>query len=272
MDTTVLEELYGKKEGVGCTYQKVLGYTPMLTYIGREGYILDGELRPGVQHSQKGTPGAIRRAREMSEGFVAPGTRLLWRLDGGCDSADTVAAIEERESDGYIIVHNRHRESQDLWLRIAYGRGVKSEPRPGKTVWIGETQRLCGDRGRRRCVFRVTKRTCDPTGQQFLEPKIEIRLFWTNLPESPEDIISLYADDYPRPPPSRCTRRPRSRPTSRPRSGVKGRCGHEQQEDEEGPSRAVPMTCLAADSSRIHGHRARSCSRIARTCSSSLGR
>ena len=40
----------------------------------------------------------------------------------------------------------------------------------------------------------VTKRTTDPTGQQFLEPKIEVRLFWTNLPESPQDIIDLYAD------------------------------------------------------------------------------
>ncbi len=193
MDTTVLEELYGKKGGVGCTYQKVLGYTPMLAYIGEEGYILDAELRPGVQHSQKGTPAAIRRARSQAASFVPEGTRLLWRFDSGCDSADTVAAVEECASDGYILVHNRRKETPARWLAIAQRRGVRNEPRPGKTVWIGETQRICGALGRRRCVFRVTRRTCAADGQCFLEPQIEVRLFWTNLDEKPEAIIELYA-------------------------------------------------------------------------------
>lgn len=193
MDTTVMEERYGKKDGVGYTYQKVLGYTPMLAYIGEEGYILDAEMRPGFQHSQKGTPGAIRRAREMSHAFVSESTRLLWRFDGGCDSADTVAAVEECPTDGYILVHNRRKETPERWLRIGQRRGVRSEPRPGKTVWTGETQRICGALGRRRCVFRITRRTCAADGQCFLEPQIEVRLFWTNLDEAPETIIDLYA-------------------------------------------------------------------------------
>jgi hypothetical protein len=194
VDTTVMEELYGTKEGVGWTYQKVLGYTPNIAYIGAEGYIFDAELRPGPQHSQKGTPEAISRARMRRDQFVPPATRLIWRFDGGCDSAETVQTLEEDPRDGYIIVHNRRKESLVDWLKIAKRRGERSNPRPGKTVWIGEVQRFCGTLGRRRCVFRVTKRTTDAKGQSFIEPQIEVRLFWTNLPDAPAAIIDCYAD------------------------------------------------------------------------------
>jgi hypothetical protein len=193
VDTTVMEESYGAKEGVGWTYQKVLGYTPNFAYIGTEGYIFDAELRPGPQHSQKGTPEAIRRARGRRDRFVTPATRLIWRFDGGCDSAETVRTLEEDPRDGYIIVHNRRKESLVDWLKIAQRRGERSDPRSGKTVWIGEIQRFCGTLGRRRCVFRVTRRTTDAKGQAFIEPQIEVRLFWTNLPDAPTEIIDCYA-------------------------------------------------------------------------------
>lgn len=194
VDTTVMEEEYGKKEGVGCTYQRVLGYTPWFAYIGAEGYVFDAELRPGPQHSQKGTPEAIRRARQRRDAFVRPGDRLLWRIDGGCDAADTLLTLEEDARDGYIVVHNRRKESLVDWLTIAKRRGARQQPRPGKTVWLGEVERLCGSAGRRRCVFRVTVRETDATGQIFIEPQIEVRLFWTNLPDPPEAIVAWYAD------------------------------------------------------------------------------
>lgn len=194
VDTTVLEEEYGKKEGVGCTYQRVLGYTPWFAYIGAEGYVFDAELRPGTQHSQKGTPEAIRRARQRRDAFVARGDRLLWRIDGGCDAAETLLALEEDERDGYIVVHNRRKETLVDWLTIARRRGAVQRPRPGKTVWLGEVKRICGSAGRRRCVFRVTVRETDATGQRFIEPQIEVRLFWTNLSDPPEAIVAWYAD------------------------------------------------------------------------------
>ncbi|OQY35550.1 MAG: hypothetical protein B6241_01200 [Spirochaetaceae bacterium 4572_59] len=45
-----------KKEGVGRTYKGHDSYAPMFSYIGSEGYMLANELRPGIQHCQKGTP------------------------------------------------------------------------------------------------------------------------------------------------------------------------------------------------------------------------
>jgi hypothetical protein len=194
MDTTVMEEPYGDKEGVGFTYQKVPGYAPMFTYIGSEGFIFDAELRPGTQHSQKGTAAAIDRARLQRDAFVPKKTRLLWRIDGGCDAAETLETIEKDERDAYIVVHNRRKETNDLWLRIGRRRGERQDPRPGKTVWTGETRRMCGKLGYRRCIFRVTVRKTDAFGQHFIEPKIETRLFWTNLPDAPEAVIDCYAD------------------------------------------------------------------------------
>lgn len=194
LDTTVMPEAYGAKEGVGWTYQKVLGYTPMFAYIGREGFALDAELRPGTQHSQKGTPEFIRRARGMAERIQKSKQRRLWRLDGGFDAAETVEAIEECPEDGYIVAHNRRKESLEMWWEIAKENGVKSTPRLGKTVWIGETQRPCGSAGLRRCIFRFIERTSDHEGQRFIDPQLEVRMFWTNLDESPDEIISLYAD------------------------------------------------------------------------------
>lgn len=194
MDTTVMAEPYGTKDGVGWTYQKVLGYTPMFSYIGSDGHILDAEMRPGVQHSQKGTPAAIDRARIMARQVIPSHDSLLWRLDGGCDSADTVEAIEKDGNDRYIIVRNRRRNPIAQWLAIGRRHGTRSDPRPGKTVWIGERRHRCGSLGLRRCVFRITRRTSHPSGQQFIEPQIEVRLFWTNLEESAEHIIALYAD------------------------------------------------------------------------------
>lgn len=194
VDTTVLEEAYGKKEGVGFTYQRVLGYTPCFAYIGTEGYIFDAELRPGTQNSHKGTADAIRRARRQRDSFVPRRERLLWRMDSGCDSTDILTALEDDPRDAYIVGHNRRGESLDLWLTIARRRGVRQQPRPGKTVWTGEVRRLCRHGGRRRCVFRLTVRETDALGQAFIEPKVEIRLFWTNLPDPPEAIIACYAD------------------------------------------------------------------------------
>ncbi len=193
MDTTVLEEPYGKKEGVGCTYQKVLGYSPMLAYIGREGYILDGELRPGPQSAHTGTREAIARARAMSSSFLVKKMPLFFRLDGGCDSQGCLDEIENDGKDRYIVVHNRRGQSLESWLAIAQANGTKSTPRVGKTVWFGETRIEYGDRVRR-CVFRATERTSEANGQQFLVPDIEIRLLWTNLDLPAEEVFALYAD------------------------------------------------------------------------------
>ena len=38
----------------------------------------------------------------------------------------------------------------------------------------------------------MIERSSSPDGQLFLEPKIELNTFWTNLGESDQEIIDLY--------------------------------------------------------------------------------
>ncbi|MDR1635826.1 MAG: IS1380 family transposase, partial [Treponema sp.] len=46
IDTSVLDNSKTKKEGVSRTYQGYDGYHPIFAYLGKEGYMLDCELRP----------------------------------------------------------------------------------------------------------------------------------------------------------------------------------------------------------------------------------
>jgi hypothetical protein len=60
IDTSPMDNSKTKKEGVSYTYKKFEGYHPIFAYIGKEGYMIDNELRPGSQHCQEGTPEFIR--------------------------------------------------------------------------------------------------------------------------------------------------------------------------------------------------------------------
>ena len=87
IDTAVMDNSKTKKEGVSRTYRKYDGFHPIFAYAGKEGYMLDCEMRPGSQHCQNGTVAFI-------EGFmgrlrsIQPSGRLLFRMDAGNDAAD----------------------------------------------------------------------------------------------------------------------------------------------------------------------------------------
>nr|WP_240195114.1 transposase [Desulfobulbus rhabdoformis] len=72
-----------KKEGVSRTCKNYDGYAPMAAYLGKEGWCLEVELRPGSQHSQNGFVEFIKRvisnARELTS------QPLLVRADSGND-------------------------------------------------------------------------------------------------------------------------------------------------------------------------------------------
>jgi hypothetical protein len=53
-DVTPRDNSKTHKEGVSYTYKGFTGYAPMGAYLGREGWCLELELRPGSQHAQKG--------------------------------------------------------------------------------------------------------------------------------------------------------------------------------------------------------------------------
>jgi hypothetical protein len=99
IDTTTMDNSKTKKEGVSRTYQGFDGFQPILAYVGKEGYMLDCELRPGSQHCQKGTPefiqGLLGRLRD-----IQTGGRLLFRLDSGNDAFETLKAVTGKGSCG----------------------------------------------------------------------------------------------------------------------------------------------------------------------------
>ena len=196
IDTTAMDNSKTKKEGVSRTYQGYDGYHPIVAYVGKEGYMLDSELRPGSQHCQKGTVAFIKGFMGRLHG-IQSGGRFLFRLDSGNDSFDTLKAISEAGRGHYCIIkRNKRRENDEEWLRKARRYGKRVESRKGKRVWVGtievhprkKEEILEGVR----CVFEVIERKTDRTGNRLLFPEIEVNSWWTNLGCEAEKVIELY--------------------------------------------------------------------------------
>jgi len=158
--------------------------------------MLDCELRPGSQHCQKGTVafinGVIKLARDEHLGG-----RLLFRLDSGNDSFETLKATAAADEGLYCIIkRNKRKESDIKWLEIAKSYGKQIEEREGKNVWIGtidvpprkKDEILYGVK----CVFEVIERTSDYEGNPYLFPEVEVNSWWTNLDCEAEKVIDLY--------------------------------------------------------------------------------
>jgi len=196
IDTTTMDNSKTKKEGVSHTYQGFDGYHPIMAYAGKEGYMLDCELRPGSQHCQKGTVEFIEGVLEQLKS-IKTGGRILFRMDGGNDSFDTLKVITGAgKANYYIIKRNKRRENDEEWLKIAKRHGTRVESRKGKKVWVGtvgihpkKKDEVLDDV---RCVFEVTERTIDADGIPLLFAEIEIKSWWTNLKCEAEKVIELY--------------------------------------------------------------------------------
>ncbi|GAB6275982.1 MAG: hypothetical protein SAMD01599839_05220 [Rectinema sp.] len=196
IDVSTMDNSDSHKEGVSRTYMGTDGYAPIFAYLGAEGYMLDCELRPGSQHSQKGTPAFLERLILQLD-TLTYGDPLLFRLDGGNDSWDTMRQLSGKNR-YFIIKHNLRRENRELWAQNAKALGTVTTPFPGTTVWTGtitkhhpkaEANASVLDQ-----VFKYTERTIDKEGERLLVPDTDLEVWWTNLYESPETIISLYHD------------------------------------------------------------------------------
>jgi hypothetical protein len=194
IDTTAMNNSKTKKEGVSRTYQGFDGYHPILAYVGKEGYILDCELRPGSQHCQNGTAAFIEGVKEQLKGIKACG-RILFRLDSGNDSFDTLKAVSGK---GHycIIKRNKRRENDEKWLKTAKRFGKRVVSRKGKKVWVGTVNMHPCKKDETlkdiRCVFEITERKIDAKGNRLLIPEIEVNSWWTNLVCDAEKVIELY--------------------------------------------------------------------------------
>ena len=192
-DVSPFDNSKSSKEGVGRTYKGMDGYAPLFAYVGTEGWLLDLELRPGIQHSQKGAPkffqGCVDKLRSL--GIL---NRCLFRLDSGHDAKDTVDVL--RGQCDFIIKRNPRKEFPEWWLQHAKRLGTAVSPREGKTVYTGTVEHLFpggGDTGTPvTVVFRVTVRSTDSEGQPYLMEQIKVDTWWTSLGEAPETVIELY--------------------------------------------------------------------------------
>ena len=190
IDVSPFDNSRTKKEGIGWTYKKFDGYAPIFGYVGEEGYLANLELRPGSDHSQKGTEAFLRRtlryARLMSE------ATFLVRMDSGNDSLSNIKVCREEKAH-YIIKRNLRRETLEEWLEIARECGELEEPRPGKQVWRGERyMERPGVDDPLRMVFEVTLRTVEAGGQALLIPKVEVETYWTSLSDDVATVVELY--------------------------------------------------------------------------------
>jgi hypothetical protein len=197
IDTSPMDNSRTKKEGVSYTYKKFEGYHPIFAYIGKEGYMIDNELRPGSQHCQEGTPEFLRLLLERLPDKLS-GLPLLFRLDSGNDSIDTIKALfndANVKSRFLILKRNTRREGGERWLEYAQAYGKAKQVRAGKLVWTGHAHDIHPDGFNKiHCVYEITERTIDEYGNPLLIHDIEVNTWWTNLSYAVETIIRLYHD------------------------------------------------------------------------------
>ena len=198
IDVTPMNNAGSKREKVSYTYKGFDGYAPIMSNLGAEGYLLHHELRAGSQNGQKGTPEFLKenfqrlRELELEED-------VLVRMDSGFDSADTIQVLRDSQN-AFIVKRNPRQENPVKWLGHAKSQGAPAEsPREGKNIYYGtvEHYRPGGEHSTQApltCVYKITERSIDKTGQELVIHDIEMELFWTTLPDSPEEIISLYHD------------------------------------------------------------------------------
>ena len=200
VDVAPFDNSDSKKEGVALTYKKVPGYAPIFCYLGREGYLVDLELRSGNTHSQKGTEAVLKRAIAASRQIIGRRhLRLLLRLDAGNDDLDNIQvcieanAAQDAPKVEWLIKRNLRKETLENWHEIAMQHGVLEQPRAGKKIWRGsiEVSRE-GIAQPLRIVFCVTERSHSASGQIFLVPQLEVDTYWTSLRDDARTIIALY--------------------------------------------------------------------------------
>jgi hypothetical protein len=199
IDTTTMDNSKSKKEGVSRTYQGYDGYHPIIAYAGKEGYILDCELRPGSQHCQKETvefiEGVKEQLKKIKTNEPSVRGRILFRMDSGNDAFETIEAVSGK-GQYCIIKRNKRRENNEKWLKTAKRHGKCLIPRKGKKVWIGTAKIHPRKNGETlediMCVFEIIERTIDAKGNRLLIPEIEVNSWWTNLKCEAKKVIELY--------------------------------------------------------------------------------
>lgn len=194
IDVSPFDNSKTKKEGVSRTYKGYDGFAPIFSYLAREGYAVNTELRQGKDHSQNGTVEFLKKSIGYAK-YISS-TPLLVRMDSGNDSADNIRiCLDEQTKADFIIKRNMRREKAETWLAIARQQGPGCIERKGKTVYMGSVMwKPKGFTIPVRLVYKVVERTILANGQVLLFPDIEVETYWTSLPDPADIIIDLYHD------------------------------------------------------------------------------
>jgi len=195
IDVSPLDNSGSNKEGVSWTYKNHDGYAPIFAYLGTHGYMLNCELRPGSQHSNKDALEFIGHSLDMIEELGIDLKTILLRLDSAHDCAEIIEELLKRDI-AFIIKRNLRKEPKEQWLSLARRVGESESPREGKTVFTGEAShiKVAGrdDLSPVFATFEVTERTVDKEGQELLIPDVEVNTFWTTLPDEARTVIGCY--------------------------------------------------------------------------------
>jgi hypothetical protein len=196
-DVTVLNNSNTIKEGVSRTYRGYDGYSPMMSYIGKSGLMLNTVLREGKDHSN--CPGTLEYFLEtMKMAHALSDIPMLIINDSGNDDIENILAYE-RHGAHYIVKRNLRKESRDEWFSLAQRHSVAEKRlREGKVTYYASVLRTVKvkeeERSERtiRIVVVATERSIDRLGQPFLIPQIDIETYWVNLDASEEQVEELY--------------------------------------------------------------------------------
>jgi len=194
VDVSPLDNSGSHKEGVSRTYKGHDGFAPIFSYVGAEGYMLDTELRKGKQHCQKDTPEYLAKNMKILNKLHLKHS-VLFRLDGGNDAASTIKVLVD-SGHFFLIKRNIRKESRESWLDAAKAEGEVISNNDRRTVYTGihtgRTPASDETLSQMDIVFKVTERYIAKDGTKLLFPEIEVETFWTNLYETPEEVIELY--------------------------------------------------------------------------------
>ena len=194
IDVSPFDNSGPNKEGVSWTYKNHDGYAPIFAYLGTHGYMINCELRPGSQHSNKSALEFISQCLDMAEMLGVDLKNILVRLDSAHDDVEIIEELLKRGV-AFIIKRNLRKECREQWLSLARRVGESQKPRRGKTVFTGEVSHIpvAGREGLPVfATFEVVERTIDKHDQELLIPDIEVNTFWTNLPDNATTVINLY--------------------------------------------------------------------------------
>ena len=207
VDVSVMVNDDCRKEGVGFTYHRIDGFAPIFATVGRLGYQLANELRPGNQHSQKEFPAFFRRCIGLVRRFY--GGKILVRLDSAHDADDTLATgfdLDDeirREVEGsgldFIVKRNARHEDERTWIEQVNGEHCEpaysycDEQDGHVDVFRGVVSHLRTKSTEARplfCVWEVKRMRRDDE----LLPRYSTATRWTNLAEDADTVVRLYHD------------------------------------------------------------------------------